>query len=250
MKTLNKILFFSIICACIVLLCYIIQFRKNGIATDPQYWAAFGNYVGGVLGAFFGLISIFVVCWTFQKQDESQRIQQLDSSFFNLLSVQQRIIGSINGCVVLTSGVTPSLQGFTYINQLAEATQKRGYDIPINDYKAKLIGAYEESEKEKNLLGYYFRHLYHIFKYVDNSNVPDEIKKRYIDVIQAQMSDNELYLCFINSYSEYGKKRFKPLLEKYHFFENIKSYGFNFDKLKKELYPQTEFKEFSNTYNK
>lgn len=46
------------------------------------------------------------------------------------------------------------------------------------------------------------------------------------------MTDNELYLCFINSYSGYRKEQLKPLLEKYHFFEDIKSHGGHFDKLK------------------
>ena len=46
------------------------------------------------------------------------------------------------------------------------------------------------------------------------------------------MTDNELYLCFSNSYSGYRKEQLKPLLEKYHFFEDIKSHGGHFDKLK------------------
>lgn len=251
MKKFKKIIGFSVLCTCVTLFCYIFQFRKNGIATDPQYWALFGDYIGGVLGAFFGLISILVVCWTFFRQDESQRIQQLDSSFFNLLSVQQRIIDSIKGRIKLPDNcITSDLHGFDYINQLAETIQKRGSKISVaDDYGNKLIEFYNESEINENMLGYYFRHLYHIFKYVDSSNVPNETKKRYIDIIQAQMNDNELYLCFINSYSEYGEKRFKPLLEKYCFFENIKSHGSYFDKLKEKLYLKTNFKHIHKETN-
>lgn len=242
-KSLKTVLLFSILCTCITILCYTIRFYKNGIATDPQYWALFGDYIGGVLGTFFGLISILVVCWTFYKQDESQRIQQFDSSFFNLLSIQQRIISAIKGCVrLIGNGSTGELCGFEYINKFADTIQEREREITSNDnYANKLLGCYEESEINNNLLGHYFRHLYHIFEYVDNSNVPNDIKIRYMDIIQAQMTDNELFLCFINSYSGCGKERLKPLLEKYHFFEDIKSYGDHFDKFKKELFSQNEY---------
>lgn len=224
-KSLKTVLIFSLLCTCITILCYTIRFYKNGIATDPQYWALFGDYIGGVLGTFFGLISILVVCWTFYKQDESQRIQQFDSSFFNLLSIQQRIISAIKGPIrLIGNGSTDDFCGFEYINKFADTIQERDGKITSNDnYADKLLECYKESEINNNLLGHYFRHLYHIFEYVDNSNVPNYIKTRYVGIIKAQMTDNELYLCRINSYSKYGKERLKPLFEKYHFFENIKN---------------------------
>lgn len=225
-KSLKTVLLSGILCTCIPILFYIIRFYKNGIATDPQYWALFGDYIGGVLGTFFGLISILVVCWTFYKQDESQRIQQFDSSFFNLLSIQQRIISAIKGCVrLIGNGSTEELCGFEYINKFADTIQERERGITSNIDANKLLKCYEDSEINNDLLGHYFRHLYHIFEYVDNSNVPNYIKTRYVGIIKAQMTDNELYLCHINSYSKYGKERLKPLFEKYHFFENIKNYA-------------------------
>ncbi len=56
------------------------------------------------------------------------------------------------------------------------------------------------------------------------------------------MSDNELHVTFYNGISEYGNKRFLPMLDKYHFFANITSRGEIFDKYKKLFYPKTPFK--------
>ena len=81
-----------------------------------------------------------------------------------------------------------------------------------------------------------------IFKYVDESDIPDKMKNKYIGILQAQMNDNELQVCFINSFSKYGKEKFRPLLSKYNFFGNIRSKNSQFDRLKVELYPNTKFK--------
>lgn len=209
-------------------------------------WTQFSIYFQGVVGTIFSLISFIAICVTFFIQNKDQRVQQLDSSFFSLLSIQREIIKSIEGHVNLNSGgVSKKIQGFEYIKVLAEIIQKRDvkeYYNNLDDYKTDLLKFYEESETVKNSLGYYFRHLYHIFKYVNESNVTNKIKYTYINIIQAQMSDNELYLCFINSCSKYGENRFKPLLSKYHFFENIKAHKHNFDLLKVKLYPETKFK--------
>lgn len=71
-------------------------------------------------------------------------------------------------------------------------------------------------------VGHYFRHLYHILKFIDDfekSNKGlDNISKKYIDFIQAQMSSYELMLLFYNSLS-YPK--LLDLIIKYDFLENL-----------------------------
>lgn len=68
-------------------------------------------------------------------------------------------------------------------------------------------------------LGHYFRHLYHLLKYVDDSELKN--KKKYMDLIQSQMSSDELYITAINGISNYGRKRMLPLLNNYSFLENL-----------------------------
>jgi len=76
-------------------------------------------------------------------------------------------------------------------------------------------------------LGHYFRHLYHIVKFVDNNSYFSLSKKEkylkeydYIKILRAQLSNSELVLLSLNALSENGTK-FKPLIEKYELLKNI-----------------------------
>ena len=84
----------------------------------------------------------------------------------------------------------------------------------------------ERSQKEEELLtkvGHYFRHLYQVVKFVDEQkDFPKkfEEKKRYTDLIHAQLSNEELCVLLYLGRSEQGAK-FKVLVEKYALFENM-----------------------------
>lgn len=224
---------------------YVYTFGGNGLSTILSDWGTFGDYMGGTIGSVLGFASIVVVCYTFIEQNNSQILQQFESTFFNLLSLQIEIKNSIRGNIDMgRKGYSSELIGDVYINKLvyyiyANTSQ---YDYDVDKYKKYLLGRFENLEQSEQILGFYFRHLYHIFKYVDESRIPNKMKSKYINFLQSQMTDNELQVCFINSFSKYGAEKFRPLLSKYNFFENIRSQSANFDKLKVELYPNTKFK--------
>ncbi len=70
-------------------------------------------------------------------------------------------------------------------------------------------------------VGHYFRHLYNMVKFVDEKDfLICEEKKRYTNLIRAQLSSYELALLFYNCLSE-REKNFKPLVEKYALLKNI-----------------------------
>ena len=75
---------------------------------------------------------------------------------------------------------------------------------------------YEEFFVIYPLLGRYFRNLYNVVKFVDQSEFPKEFgaKKFYTNLIRAQLSSNELGLLFYNCLSDRGAE-FKKLVEKY-----------------------------------
>ena len=54
-------------------------------------------------------------------------------------------------------------------------------------------------DKYGNQLSNYFRALYHIISYVDDSDI--ENKKMYVNIIQSQLSNSELYILFYNGIS-------------------------------------------------
>lgn len=45
--------------------------------------------------------------------------------------------------------------------------------------------------------------------------------KEYIDILQAQLSNDELYLLALNGISNYGRRKMLPLVDKYSVLENF-----------------------------
>jgi hypothetical protein len=77
-------------------------------------------------------------------------------------------------------------------------------------------------------LGHYYRLLYSVVKYIHENEFLDSddsegFPKRefYINLVRAQISSDELFFIFYNCLSSYGKDKFKPMLEKYSFFEHL-----------------------------
>jgi hypothetical protein len=82
-------------------------------------------------------------------------------------------------------------------------------------------------------LSHYFRNLYHIFKYIDDSNIEDEEKQKYVRIVRAQLSDNELVAIFYNCIAitdagnglELGYPKMTYFAEKYSILQNINKYS-------------------------
>ena len=71
---------------------------------------------------------------------------------------------------------------------------------------------------------HYFRHLYHIIKFVKNTQLLDSDQERYeyTSIVRAQLSRYELVWLYYNGLSDYGKEKFKPLIEEYALLKNLR----------------------------
>ncbi|MEG0890017.1 MAG: putative phage abortive infection protein [Bacteroides sp.] len=72
---------------------------------------------------------------------------------------------------------------------------------------------------------HYFRHLYRIVKFVDESPLLAggfDDKYQYVSMVRAQLSRHELVWLFYNGLSNNGKDKFKPLIEKYSLLKNLR----------------------------
>lgn len=255
MKSLRKnwaeILVLICLFICFVaLLFYFRNFGKNGLSDKSASWGVFGDYVGGLIGTILSFFSIILIYVTYKNQVNFSIKQQFDSTFFNLLQTQREILKTLKGTFVKERKGVVCIAD-EYINAVAEELyESYGGDngIILNtgpivmwkpEYNSEQQNLPKESPEELNKkglkficdiyenvhkgkeaeLGHYFRHLYHLVKFVHESNIKE--KKKYMDFIQAQMSDDELYVTFYNSISRFGVQKFSPLLNEYGFFENI-----------------------------
>ena len=239
--TLTFVLGLTGLSAMTALLVYIINFHQQSLSNDSSNWSDFGGYVGGVVGTIFSFASVILIYLTFQRQQRTSILQQFESTFFNLMNIQREMMKSVKGKDLTGKPVdgqdffeclVDMLESdFTLPPILNEKMELRNFICSKYDTRFDIAGA---------TLGPYYRHLYHFIKYTNSSEIYNQ-KQKYMDLIQAQMSDAELYCLLYNAIC-YGNKKFQEMLDNYSFLENIERKSSTFDSYKRMFFPNTDFK--------
>lgn len=106
----------------------------------------------------------------------------------------------------------------TYYNQLSSIKKQHENEFIERTFKGKpidkigeikVLSKYELFEGHENKLGHYYRHLYHTVKFVanyDNKIVDYKNKRKYLQLLRAQLSNYEQTMLFYNWASGYGKE--------------------------------------------
>ncbi|MBL4786840.1 MAG: putative phage abortive infection protein [Cohaesibacteraceae bacterium] len=150
-------------------------------------------------------------------QNRETRNQAFESTFFHLLKLFTDLIAQID----LPASTTPKLRAtkgkdcFTSFIALFRHQYRRRGKKPVDHQQvyARFYNAH------KSDLGFYFRTLYKIMKFIDAADI--ENKKFYTNMVRAQLSDAEAAVLFHNCLSPQGVDKFKPLVEKYGFLKNV-----------------------------
>jgi hypothetical protein len=251
----------------IVTLIYWINFSSYRLSNNTADWGQFGAYIGGVAGVFLTLLTIILLIITIYSQNRNATISQFESSFFELLRLHKEITDRIGGTVdipIIYESGGIEFKGLMYFEKLSKEIQNE-FDDNLENIMEKLANPVkfenileDKMEMQKIIdsfynelyqgreseLGHYFRSLYHLIKFVNDSSIGN--KKRYVDLIQAYLTDAELHCTFYNGIAIYGRKHFQTLLDDYSFLENIKPKGDIFEKQFEMFYPKT----FDNYKNK
>ena len=204
----------------------------NFLSEDHGRWAEYGDYIGGVLGslfAFFGLIALLLTLWiqsqelrrstkALTDQNNSIKLQSFENRFFNMVSLHHEIVKGID---LRTKGEVTS-SGRDCLKVFYERLIKEFVSALKGNhliYKDGILSGYEQFyEKHAHELGHYFRNIYRILKFIDESDIPN--KTEYSGILRAQLSNPELALLFYNGLTVRGDK-LKPLAERYALFENL-----------------------------
>lgn len=199
----------------------------------------------------------------FEQQNETLKRQRFENTFFNMLSLQQEIVNSLSyveehkliNIRALVKGekepevvrIGRDLFRYLYIDAVI-LYEDNGKSNKANGLKKVLIAQdvdiYSSISMTSNF-DHYFRHLYRIVKFVNESPLlPNSYEDRYqyISMVRAQLSRYELVWLFYNCLSDNGKDKFKPLIEKYALLKNLR-----FDLLAKlehkDLYTSSAYKK-------
>jgi hypothetical protein len=175
-----------------------------------------------------------------KDQLETMKKQSFEDSFFQLLNLQRELQAQVKVVTLVRNdnglGVNPKTVHGKDCFQFIRNDMKDNYDNrtmsprfmaeqlgnepqPLPPEKERAIMAYTTifSAKQQQL-AHYFRNLYHIFKFVAESDMPD--KRRYASLVRAQLSAYELAVLFYNCVSPYGKG-FEKYVEQFGLMEHL-----------------------------
>lgn len=190
-----------------------------------------GDTIGGIMGPFIAIVAsllTFLAFWVQFKANQQQRydiaVERFESNLFQMLQMQESIV---NGLYYSSIDGADRYYGESFHgrNVFYAIYELKGWDPNwgLKDLiKEKGYSAYEK-DKEIIILDHYFRHLYRIFKYIDDSNLfTKEEKYQYASMARSSLSPYELVLLFYNCLSANGKEKFKPLIETFALFNNLR----------------------------
>lgn len=168
-----------------------------------------------------------------EMQNKIMLKQQFENTFFQLLRMHHGIVDKMS-LVDTSSGKVYDFQVFfnfymrfsNDFNSMCNGTAYLNYGNRLEKRKNLRFVEFVFLQTYKVMIsdfGSYSRNLYRIIKFVDTHTLlsPDE-KYEYVALVRAQLSDFEMIWLFYNCLTENGKQKFKPLIEKYAFFNNLR----------------------------
>lgn len=158
----------------------------------------------------------------FQEQTNTQNKQRFENTFFQLLNFHNQIVIGID--VSTNGGNYTGRDCFKHFYKKLEVASINRARRKHDDDKSKvniIEMYYLLFDRDQSDLSHYFRHLYHIIKFVNSSNLTFEEQKSYTNFVRAQLSSYELVMLYYNGLSKYGEEKFKPLIEKFSVLKNL-----------------------------
>lgn len=218
-----------------------------------------GDTIGGIMGPFIAMAAAgltFIAFWVQYKANIQQRhdiaIERFESNLFEMIHIQQEIINGLKIETVGTHENRTLSMGRDVFQCLYEILAVRMDLEIVNSPQTlkRLLGMSDEAKtklesvNELCSLDHYYRHLYRIFKYIDDSDsnlISEDKKYEYAAIIRATLSPYELVMIFYNGFSH---PRLKNLIEKYALLNNLRCNMLASDK-DREMYA----KKFETTYD-
>lgn len=215
------------------------------LSKDAARWGTFGDFFGGTLNPILSFLALIIVLKTYlsqqeelketrkilKEQSETQKRQQFESTFFELLKVHNQELE------VFCKSEPYIEDGRTHwANPLARQLVQ---DIKRNELRT-LKDAKNILQSKNHLCRRYFLVLYQLLKFIaihsnngitesfDDSDIEkDDIsanEKMYSNIIRATLTDMVVLLLLVNCYSNEKDTgnywKYKLLVERYSFFEH------------------------------
>lgn len=237
--TIRNIAITSLILGMTILTVYAVLLFSNGYLSiggdfSLDNASKIAPFVGSCVGVFFTLAGTLLVFDNLQMtrlNNETNQLltqkNQFENIFFNLLTQQRQIKDGIKTSVHFEEEGEVDTGGSNFFDDLATRI-KMDFETKTKT-KEELIKLYHHWFTIHNSdLGHFFRHLYHIVKFVDRNPYFNSIannsmflkKTDYIKILRAQLSNSEIVLLALNGLTKQGEN-FKKYIDNYELLVNI-----------------------------
>ena len=194
---------------------------------DDELLGTYGDFVGGVLGTIFALISILFLIRTFNQQREvtEKNQEQLENQRFNDLFFELLRLYHSEKEQLKRKKQWAGNKPKDFFDIEKERMQKE-YVPETDDEKkiTKAISKYMEFYIENSIkVGACFRTLYRIYDLIDHSELPENAKRNYAKIVRAQLTDSELFLLRYNGMTYYGMN-FISYINKYNILKHLPAF--------------------------
>lgn len=232
--------------------------------------ANFGDIMAGTVGVLLSFASTLFLFITFKEQrkqfelsEMSHKIASFEDTFFNIMSLLSDVrrttieslknhdINSIEGYYYKYVSYFITVKKSSIVEEyFKELASDNTIDSVVDAAKHEVGLCYKEFvDKAEGNIGYFFRYIFNTIRFVKEQDGSIITKQRYINLLQSQLSDEELALLFYDAISPYGKNKngesvFFDMLEASEMLENI-SERVLINRSHTKFYPLTKFKFLS-----
>lgn len=232
--------------------------------------ANFGDIMAGTVGILLSFASTLFLFITFKEQrkqfelsETSHKIASFEDTFFNIMSLLSDVrrttieslknhdINSIEGYYYKFVSYFIAVKKSSIVEEyFKELASDNTIDSVVDAAKHEVGLCYKEFvNKAEGNIGYFFRYIFNTIRFVKEQDGSIITKQRYINLLQSQLSDEELALLFYDAISPYGKNKngesvFFDMLEASEMLENI-SERVLINRSHTKFYPLTKFKFLS-----
>lgn len=224
-------------------------FSPNGdslIFDARAIFGQFGDYFGGVLNPILTAINVFLLIYFHKEilltttknfslsEDKDQIFKLIENHHYILRSLMAKDDeGEIHRGIdtfwlfrgMLEKGYKIQSRNTEEKKENVKGAEEKKNGKDINSLKKSYNFIYKE-QQQRQYLGHYFRNLFHIFKFIDESQFNEKEKSEYAEIVRAQLSYLELHFLFLNCLIEEGED-FRQYVTKFELLKELEYFEFN-----------------------
>lgn len=231
-----------------------------------------GDFLWGTLGILYTIATTIFLFVTFYDQKRQIKEAKADAdrarfetTYFNLLGMLKQVQDNVNANISsnLKSQNVQDLAAY-YKYFMSEYKKHLDADVSLKSImdafdfnksnaasleqlQGVLANEFESFVKNTGCnVSFFYRYIYNSIKFVDDFANQEADRNLYLNLLQAQLSNEELSLLFYDAISKYGRDKdnnykFKNLLDDTNFLDNIEE-NYLLDRKHYAVYSNTLFK--------